>query len=96
MILNLTRTGSTWTKVAAYKAGQVEDENCILCGKREKSDHMWECEELKEERRDADKDLAELDPEKLHPAIRHGIAPAMAAKLNATYWGGEIGGADVV
>ena len=35
MILNLTRTGSTWTRVAAYKAGQVEDENCILCGERE-------------------------------------------------------------
>ena len=34
MILNVTRTGSTWTKVAAFKAGQVENDKCDLCGKQ--------------------------------------------------------------
>ncbi len=80
--------------MAAEKAGQAEDRNCILCGEREDSDHFWRCKELKEEREEADKELAQLDPEVLHPAIRHGIAPAMSAKLKATYWGGEITGMD--
>ena len=87
LILNLTRTGSNWTKTAAYKAGQADNDECSLCGKREGSDHMWVCEALQKEREEADKELAALDPQHLHPAIRHGIAPAMSAKLKASYWG---------
>ena len=83
-ILNITRTGSTWTRVAAYKAGQEDNPNCRLCGEREESDHMWTCTELKEDRQAADEELAALNPEILHAAIKHGVAPAMSAKLQAT------------
>ena len=31
MILNLTRTGSNWTRTAAHRAGQAGKGKCILC-----------------------------------------------------------------
>ena len=39
------------------------------------------------QRAEASKALSELDPDALHPAIRRGIAPALAAIPNATFWG---------
>ena len=92
MVLNITRTGSTWTKQAAYKAGQAESEACELCGEKEGPDHFWTCSALKEDREEADKELAELNPRHLHPACRHGIAPAMSAKLKSSYWGSDVEG----
>jgi hypothetical protein len=40
----------------------------------------------------ADKELATLNPQLLHPACKHGIAPAMSAKLKGTYWGSSVEG----
>ena len=87
MILNLTRTGSNWTRTAARRAGQAESDKCILCGRKEDSGHMWHCEALRTEREEADHALPSLDPHQLHPAIRHGVAPAMSARLNGSFWG---------
>ena len=92
MILNITRTGSTWTRVASYKAGLEENPNCVLCGKREESDHMWACEELEKDRKEVDEDLVAINPDILHAAIKHGVAPAMSAKMQATFWGGNTEG----
>ena len=50
------------------------------------------CEALRKEREDADKELAAINPNHLHPACKHGIAPAMTAKLKRTYWGGDVEG----
>ena len=36
MILNLTRAGSNWTRVAAHRAGQTESDKCYLCVVKEK------------------------------------------------------------
>ncbi len=92
MILNVERTGSTWIKKAAYEAGKTENDLCDLCGKKEGADHLWICEALKKEREDADNELATINPNHLHPACKHGIAPAMTAKLKSTYWGGDVEG----
>ena len=81
MILNLTRTGSNWTRTAAYKAGQAEDDRCTLCGEKEEADHMWVCDALCEDRKEADKEISEINSKRLHPAIKQRIAPAMSAKL---------------
>ena len=88
MILDITRTGAAWTRTAAFWAGQADDKTCQLCGEEEEhSWHSWTCKALKEERNEADKDLANIDPEKLPMPIRHGIAPAMGAKGATTFWG---------
>ena len=39
---------------------------------------------------EADKDIAEHDPECLPMPVRHGIAPAMKANGTTTYWGTEV------
>ena len=57
MILNVERTGSTWTKKAAHEAGQSENDLCDLCGRKEGADHLWTCEALKKEREEADEEL---------------------------------------
>ena len=85
MILDITRTGAAWTRTAAFWAGQADEKTCQLCGEEEEhSWHFWTCKALKEERNEADKDLANIDPEKLPLPIRHGIAPAMKAKGTTT------------
>ena len=58
----------------------------------EGSDHMWYCKALEEERKEADKEIAALDPKELHPAVRHGVAPAMSSKLKGTFWGASTEG----
>ena len=55
---------------------------------------MWFCKALEKEREEADKELAALDPNELHPAIRHGVAPAMSSKLKGAFWGGSLEGKD--
>ena len=90
MNLNLTRTVSNWTRVAAHRAGQTDSDTCILCGEREGSDHMWFCSALRKDREEADGELAKIEPKSLHPAIRHGIAPAMSGKLRGSFRGGDL------
>ena len=90
MILSLTRTESNWARTAAHRAGQAESDNFILCGRKEASDHMWHCEALRKERAEADNELASLDPHQVHPAIRHGVAPAMPARLKGSFWGTDL------
>ena len=88
MILDTVRTGSSWTKVAAYKTGKTDDEACDLCGDpREESDHFWTCSALHEERIKADPEIAGIPPEVFPIPIRHGIAPAMAADVRLPFWG---------
>ncbi len=92
MILNVERSGSTWTKTAAYEAGQTETDLCDICGKKAGPGHIWLCEALKEDRDNADKELAALDPKHLHSSCRHGIAPVMSARLKGSYWGSNLEG----
>ena len=89
MILNVERTGSAWTKKAAYEAGQALNDLCELCGYKEDAGHIWTCEALKTDREEADKEIAAINPNFIHSACKHGIAPAMTAKLKSTYWGGS-------
>ena len=91
MLLNMERTCSTWNKTAAYHAGQSETKACELCGKDERAGHLWTCshEGMKKVRKNADEEIASLDPEALPAALKQGIAPAMTADITKTYWGKE-------
>ena len=89
MLLSVVRTGSAWTRTAAYWAGQAESTECELCGQEEKSDHIWTCPKLEGKRRELDVDLAELDPKMLPAPVRQGVAPAMKADPRAPFWGGN-------
>ena len=46
---------------------------------KEGYDHIFICKALEHERKRADPQIAMIDPSKLHPAIKCGIAPAMKA-----------------
>ena len=85
--LDLVRTGSTWHKTAAFWAGHCDSRLCELCGQEdERSDHFWRCTALSEKRTQVDAALAEIDPEVLPPAVRHGIPPVLSAGITGTYW----------
>ena len=77
LVLDMVRTGSSPTKVAAYKAGQAASPLCILCGKHnEDTDHFWYCEKLEVARKEADKAIEEANQLHLLPiSVRHGIPP---------------------
>ena len=82
------RTGSAWNRVAAYWSGQVEDRICQLCLEgEENANHFWKCKSLEQVRKDADKDIAALDPDDLPNPIKQGIAPALGASSCGTFWG---------
>ena len=52
LILNMMRTGSAWNRAAAYWAGQNDNQECLLCGKKESYDHIWSCKVLEHPRKD--------------------------------------------
>ena len=89
MILDMERTCSTWNRTAAYKAGQSQTKQCDLCGQDERAGHLWVCKGLEEERKEADKEIADLDAEALPAAIKQGVAPAMMCDITKPFWGGE-------
>ena len=41
---------------------------------------------MKKLRKGADEEIANLDPEVLHAALKQGIAPAMTADITKTFW----------
>ena len=84
-MLNVVRTGSTWTTEAAYWAGQAEDQLCEVCNEKELSDHIWTYKALADKRRQTDVELAEINLDWLHLAIKHGVAPAMKANPDGTF-----------
>ena len=90
--LRMVQSGSSWTKETTAKTGRgdelIGDDLCDLCRKeKETSDHIWTCEKLESKRRELDLELAEADPEDLTPAIRRGVACAMNADPEKTFWG---------
>ena len=88
LIMDITRTGSTWTRSAAYWAGQAEDKRCQICMEADESaDHFWICKGLKEAREEADPCIAKWNIESIPHPIRQGIAPAMSANGCGTFWG---------
>ena len=61
--LDITRTGASWNRTAAFWAGQAEDKMCQLCNEaEEKSDHSWYCKPLQEKRIETDAQLAQTKP----------------------------------
>ena len=69
--LDIVRPGSAWNRVAAYWSGQVEDKTCQLCLEGEEdANHFWKCKALENARREADKDIAELNPDDLPNPIK--------------------------
>ena len=44
LTLSITRTGSTWTRVATFWTGKSDDRMCQLCFEEEETaDHVWRC-----------------------------------------------------
>ena len=95
MVLNIIRTGSTWTSSSSFWAGRKDTNLCRLCGEeKETVEHiLWYCKCLKEARLNADKQLAECNPDIFPTAAKHGIAPAMATHPEQPFWG-EFEGAE--
>ena len=63
LMLDVVRTGSVWNRTAAFWAGQVDDNKCQHCMAEECSlNHIWTCAALAEARKEADKELAGIDP----------------------------------
>ena len=92
MNLDIARTGSSWTRVAAYWAGQADDKVCQMCMEdEENAGHFWKCKKLEEARREADKELAEINPDILPHPVKQGIAPALSANSCCTFWGADKG-----
>ena len=61
LTLKFLRTGSTWTRTAAYWSGKVDDDICQLCVVAEETaDHLWKSCKLKEKAKEIDKYLAEM------------------------------------
>ena len=50
---------------------------------------MWHCGALRKGREEADSEIASIDPHQVHPATRHGVAPAMSPRLKGSYWGSD-------
>lgn len=90
--LQSVQTHGGWGKTKLANIGVVQSNNCDLCGASfHDVDHsIWTCKALQKDRIEADPELAAIDPDLLHPAIRRGIAPAMGIKPEATYWGDAI------
>ena len=79
MILDMERACSTWNRTAAYKAGQSQSTNCELCGRQEKTRHIWKCKALEQERKEADDEIVALDEEAIPPGgeARHSTSDDM-------------------
>lgn len=87
--LNVARCGRGYDKVKLASIDDTITTECDYCGHALCDfDHItWRCQHFAPQRAEACKAIAELDPDALHPAIRRGIAPALAAVPNATFWG---------
>ena len=88
-LLNIVRSGSTWTANTAYWANHTDTTMCRRCGKeKETAEHIhWYCTALQKQRADADKALGCCNPDMLPQPVKHGIAPAMGADPRMPYWG---------
>ena len=95
--MDTTRVGATWTRTAAFWAGQTEENTCHLCKEAEETaDHIWRCKALDCKRKEIDRHPAEINPDDLPKPIRHGIAPAMKANPYKTFWGSHIEGTTII
>ena len=64
LIMDITRTGSTWTRSAADWAGQTEDKRCQICMEADESaEHFWVRKGLKQAREEAWKPKASENDE---------------------------------
>ena len=79
-----------WTRDKAYKAGQIDDPRCTLCGEEDEEIlHCWTCKAFENQKRELDKDLAEVDPKHIPNVVKVGIAPAMMMDPTKPLWGNE-------
>ena len=88
MQLDVVKTAAKWTAEAAYWAGKKTNQTCQLCNcERETTDHFWRCTALAEVRKEADPGLAAIDPERIHVAMKIGVAPALDVDPMTPFWG---------
>ena len=87
--INVPRCGRGYDKLKRSTIDDHIGKGCDDCGAQLCDfDHItWRCQHFAPQRAEACKALADLDPDALHPSIRRGIAPALAAIPNATFWG---------
>jgi len=87
--INVARCGRGYGKIKLSNIDDTVGTACDDCGHDPCDfDHItWRCPHFAPQRAEACKAIADLDPDALHPSIRRGIAPALAAIPNATCWG---------
>jgi hypothetical protein len=87
--INVARCGRGYDKIKLSNIDDTVGTACDYCGHDLCDfDHItWRCPHFAPQRAEACKAIADLDPDALHPSIRRGIAPALAAIPNATFWG---------
>ena len=79
-MLKSVQTRSLLTAESDYWAGQAAAKTCPLCKEQDEgSDHFWRCRALEKERLEIDEEIATVNPDVFPAALRHGIAPALAA-----------------
>ena len=74
------------------KLAKLDDKvttTCDYCGHVQCDfDHIaWRCRHFAPQREEVCKAIVDLDPDAIHPALRRGLAPALAARPSATFWG---------
>ena len=84
------RTASMWNRTAAYKAEQAESKACQLCGEDEAAGRIWICKALEDTRKEADEEIASIEPKGLPAAVKQRIARAMNMDIRTAFWGSEV------
>ena len=89
-LLKVILSGSLWTKNKLLHTGTIHEDTCSFCetGARQDGDHLlWECVAFDECRKKQAPRVAQLPLHAVPKSLRIGIAPALKADPNRSYWG---------
>ena len=88
-VIRTAQMGGNMDKCEISKFNQDVMKECPYCGEQEcTTEHLrWTCAFFKEQRKELDKDIADIPIQWLPLNIRSGIAPAMRLNGKATFWG---------
>ena len=95
--LRTIQTGGEYSKADLHRMGLKKDSQCDYCGYHTCCvDHiLWQCEHFQQVRMGVDEQAACIPMKMLSLPLRRGIAPALSAQHQCTYWGLDISKIDV-
>ena len=89
LTLSIIRTGSMWTRTAAYWSGKADDKMCQLCLEEKRKESACRCCNLLENAKASVVDLAGINPDSIANAMLIRVAPAMCGDPRIPFWGWE-------